>query len=53
MFILYINDLPLVSQLRDFVLFADDTIAVLFYNENSAQLETIVNNKLSNISELF
>ena len=52
MLILFINDLPLVSQLCDFVLFAGDK-TVLFHNKNSAQLETIVNTELTNISECY
>ena len=52
MFILYINDLPDVSDNCDFVLFADDT-TVLFHNKNVDQLASNMNNELYAIAEWF
>ncbi len=52
LFLLYINDLPDVSNNCDFILFADDT-TVLFHDKNSNQLAIDINKELKLISEWF
>ena len=47
-FILYINDLPNVSQLIELLLFADDT-SIFYSHSNPNTLESVLNNKLKNI----
>src|SRR6218665_1262924 len=51
-FILYINDLTNVSQLLNFVLFADDT-AVLYEHGSMEELQKVVNRELKKLSEWF
>ena len=52
LFIIYINDIIKCSDLLNFILFADDTN--LFYsNENLIQMQNLVNNELSKLSEWF
>ncbi len=52
LFILYINDLHLVSNKCKFVLFADDT-TILFNGKNVAHLERTISNELAIISKWF
>ena len=47
-FILYINDLPNVSQLIELLLFADDT-SIFYSHSNPNTLESVLNNELKNI----
>ena len=47
-FILYINDLPNVSELMELLLFADDT-SIFYSHTNPNILESVLNNELKNI----
>ena len=47
-FILYINDLPNVSQLIELLLFAGDT-SIFYSHSNPNTLESVLNNELKNI----
>ena len=50
LFLLYINDIMLVSEVFKSILFADDT-CLLAQHKNIKSLETVVNNELINISD--
>ena len=50
LFLLYINDMPLVSKLLKFHLFADDT-SIFFSDQNLRNLENIVNHELTKVSD--
>ena len=49
LFLLYINDLPNISKILNFYLFADDT-NIYYENENLAQMEKIINLELKKLS---
>ena len=49
LFLLYINDVPLSSNILNFRLFADDT-SPLYSHDNLSVLESIVNNELIKVS---
>ena len=49
LFLLYINDLPNISQKLKFFLFADDT-NILYKSNNLATLQSAVNNELKKLS---
>ena len=48
LFLIYVNDLPNVSQLLSFFLFADDTNIYLEADDLN-QLETLLNNELNSL----
>jgi len=48
LFLLYINDLPNISKVLNFFLFADDT-NIYYESDNLANLEITVNNELSKL----
>ena len=50
LFLIYINDLPLIYDVLKFSLFADDT-AITITNNNSNDLVTILNNELHKLSQ--
>ncbi len=52
LFLLYINDLPLISQLCKFILFADDT-TILFHEKSYAKLSSLVNSTLQLLHNWF
>jgi hypothetical protein len=52
LFLLYINDLPLISSLCKFILFADDT-TILFYEKTLDRLRTLVNSVLVLLHDWF
>ena len=52
LFILYINDLPNVSNFFKFFLFADDT-NIIAYHSNLNELINIINNELNKLSAWF
>ena len=52
LFLLYINDLPSVSPILKFIMFADDT-NIMFSNNDLKVLETKLNNELNVISDWF
>ena len=52
LFILYINDLPLISNLCKFILFADDT-TILFHEKCCTALTKLVNSTLVLLHEWF
>ena len=49
LFLIYINDLPLVSNVFNMVMYADDT--TLFCNMDNKVDEHVINNELCKISE--
>ena len=52
LFLVYVNDMPSVSNILNFILFADDTTC-LFDAPSLEDLFTSVNNELSNLSHWF
>ena len=50
LFLLYINDMPFSSNILKFHLFADDT-SIFFSHKNLSQLQLIVNDELSKVSD--
>jgi hypothetical protein len=52
LFLVYINDLPNVSKIARFIVFADDT-NIIYSNKDIRNLETTSNNDLQNISDWF
>jgi len=48
LFLLYINDFTKVSQLLNFVLFADDT-TVFYEHDSMEEVEEVVNKELKNL----
>ena len=52
LFLLYINDMPLVCKQLLFILFADDT-NILYSNSDPMQLMNIVNSDLAILSDWF
>ncbi len=50
LFLLYINDMPNSSNILKIHLFADDT-SIFFSHKNLKELESIVNNELSKVSD--
>ena len=50
LFLLYINDMPSVSKLLKFHLFADDT-SIFFSDQNLRNLENTVNHELTKVSD--
>ena len=50
LFLLYINDMPFSSNILKFHLFADDT-SIFFSHKDLSQLELIVNDELSKVSD--
>ena len=49
LFLIYINDLPLVSNIFDMIMYADDT--TLYCNLNETLSDVVINNELNKISE--
>ena len=49
LFLIYINDLPNVSKVLKFFLFADDT-NIFYQNSNLVDLENVVNKELKKLS---
>lgn len=52
LFLIYMNDLPNVSKLAKFVIFADDT-NIVYSDSSLANLQVIANNDLRNINNWF
>ena len=52
LFLLYINDMPLFSQILSYVLFADDTTA-LYSSPSINDLFTVINNELATLQKWF
>ena len=52
LFLIYINDLPNISKIAKFIIFADDT-NIVYSNKDIESLETAANNDLQNITNWF
>ncbi len=52
LFILYINDITFISDVLDFVLFADDT-TILYSDKNINGKRALINNELKEVSNWF
>ena len=52
LFLLYVNDMPLVCKQLLFILFADDT-NILYSNSDVVQLTNTVNTELAILSDWF
>ena len=53
LFLLYINDLPNISKVLDFYLFADDTSNIYYESDNLDKLERKVNKELGKLIQLW